>query len=338
MKEKKSKNSINEWKECPFSTTQVKIKNLQSHFEKVHKEVSLFKRKFEIKKAKKEYKKNIMSDFERWEIQRKRNIVGILSIIVVLIISALLLMPSGFFNKNNANNNEEINEYNDKDNSEINNNEDNSNKNSVANKKKDFSLCELFVTTNCGACPSAEENLKSIYEEKKYNFHYVTMITDKNNDANDRANDYGIQYVPTAEFNGGSIEKVGSKSIEEYKNDIKTCLNEKGLNVSIEVSMVKVDEDTINVKVEEFSNQSFEGYLRVYVVEKESRYKNSEDEQIPYGFLGYAFDKEIKLYTNETKNEENEWNEDNIDYENLIVIGTIFDKEGYALASYITEA
>lgn len=86
-------------------------------------------------------------------------------------------------------------------------------------------VSELFVTTGCGYCPVAEEQLLDIFDNDGYPFWWVSMITNVNNKAADRQNDYPTIYgTPTAEFDGGYIETVGAQSDKsQYQEDIEDC-------------------------------------------------------------------------------------------------------------------
>jgi hypothetical protein len=68
-------------------------------------------------------------------------------------------------------------------------------------------------------------------------------------------------------------------------------------------------------------------------VEKLSRWKNLDDDPIPFGFLDYAFDEDIILESNEWHNTSIQWNGtdaleyDVLNYNNLAVIAALFDVE-----------
>lgn len=98
-----------------------------------------------------------------------------------------------------------------------------------------------------------------------------------------------------------------------------------------------------NIKDETYSNKlnnvqsninslPYEGYLRIYVVEPESRWDNFDGEPYHYGFLGYAFNETISIdyqdtYTNNINWNGNQEGYSDIEEENIMVIAAIFNPE-----------
>lgn len=198
--------------------------------------------------------------------------------------------------------------------------------------------CELFVTTWCHFCPTAEEQLKDIFENDGYPFWFVSMITDVNDKANDRANDYHITGVPTAEFDGGYIERRGAQSDKsQYEQDIEDCGARDVPDVTLNVWMEREGDDKIKVNIKMKYNddmplgEDYRGHIRAYIAEVVSRYNNSEDEPIPFGFLDYAFDEEVTLTPHEWYEDSSTWDAsdagfNNTDYNNLVVILILFNR------------
>ncbi|RLF50081.1 MAG: hypothetical protein DRN20_00240, partial [Thermoplasmata archaeon] len=158
-------------------------------------------------------------------------------------------------------------------------------------------LCELFVSTDCGACPSAENTLSQMVDDEP--LALVTMVIDKNEDAYRRALDYGIMYTPTAEFDFGYREIVGSRDESTYENAINACLQRNAPNVSVVNGAVKVDKDWINVTatIKNGENETFDGGFIIYIVAVHTEYTNSFGDTVvvPYAFLGYANKSSISL-------------------------------------------
>ena len=82
----------------------------------------------------------------------------------------------------------------------------------------------------------------------------------------------------------------------------------------------------------------YEGYLRVYVVEPESRWNNFDGEPYHYGFLDFAFNNTISINYQETYSDTIIWDGSQAGYsdieeDNIMVIASIFNPEisrGYA--------
>ena len=213
-------------------------------------------------------------------------------------------------------------------------------------KGEDFThsvLLELFVTTWCQYCPDAEEKAVELNMEYGPNFHFVSMVIDENDKANQRGDDYGVVSVPTAEFDGGYREdRTGDP--ESYDGHIQDCGNR--LVASIDLTVYQELDDDGNLRIGYSATYNdvvppvFRGHIRVYITERESRYINDRNESIPYGFLDYAFDKDIQLPTGVEMSESTTWDiaSWDADPENIVVIGAIFeDGTRYSVQTASTE-
>jgi hypothetical protein len=104
-----------------------------------------------------------------------------------------------------------------------------------------------------------------------------------------------------------------------------------------------------NVKEESYINKlniiksssdglPYEGYLRIYIVEPESRWDNFDGEPYHYGFLDFAFNDTISINYQETYSDTIIWGGSqagfsDLEEDNIMVIATIFNPEisrGYA--------
>lgn len=214
-------------------------------------------------------------------------------------------------------------------------------------KGEDFThsvILELFVTTWCEYCPATEEEAVKLNYEYKSNFFFVSMICDVNDKADERSRYYLVESYPTAEFDGGYRDER-SGNADTFEGHVEDSGNRDTYNVDLEVSMEKTDGNNINVGYSARYNDAFppffDCYLRVYILEKVSRHINNEDQPIPYGFLDFAFDKDLRLVTQTDQSESTTWDASDCDFDNLIVVGAIFDKstgsERYAVESASTE-
>ncbi len=211
-------------------------------------------------------------------------------------------------------------------------------------------LGEEFTATWCQFCPSAAENLHAVYYEDGYEFVYVALICDVNDKAADRMDDYPTATgYPTVEFDGGYREETGGQS---DKSNYQQAIEESGERVDtpigLKAEMHKVDNDSITVNVwmqwEEdgtITNPTQEVYLRAYIVESISRYRNNDGDKYHFGFLDYAFDEAISLdpdvddgswedtITWHGSDHEDANGDDfgDVDYDNLDVIVAVFNDE-----------
>jgi len=215
-------------------------------------------------------------------------------------------------------------------------------------------LLELFVTTSCQYCPSAEAVAKQLNMEYGEHFVFVTMVMDDddhggNGKARDRSQDYVVEAVPDGVFDGGYKREVGGQSdTSTYEGHIEDCGNRDVVaNVELSVEAVDNGDGTMAVSyTAKYLDQLpfFDAHLRVYIAEKASRWPDKEGHPIPYGFIDYAFDKDVRLPTQMEMTESVDWRFDdyeNATFQNFVVIAALFDKssgvERYVVQSATTE-
>jgi len=221
-------------------------------------------------------------------------------------------------------------------------------------------FAEEFTATWCVYCPSAAENLMLIYEnvpgEPYYddNFFFVALITDVNDKADDRMGDFpDVTGYPTVIFDGND-EKVsgGQSSTANYEQAIDTTGQRDDTDISLEIEMNHLGNDKLDISVGmtwnedgSFSNPTFNGYVRAYIVEKISRYNNYDGDPYHFGFLDYAFDQTVELEPREKQSLSAIWtggdHQDkngndfsDIDYDNINVFVAFFNDESTASDKY----
>ena len=225
-------------------------------------------------------------------------------------------------------------------------------------------FAEEFTATWCVYCPSAAENLMLIYEdapgEPYYddNFFFVALITDVNDKADDRMGDFpDVTGYPTVIFDGND-EKVsgGQSSTANYEQAIDTTGQRDDTDISLEIEMNHLGNDRLDISVGitwdedgSFSNPTFNGYVRAYIVEKISRYNNYDGDPYHFGFLDYAFDQAVELEPREKQSLSTIWtggdHQDkngndfsDIDYDNINVFVAFFNDESAASDKYSLES
>ena len=221
-------------------------------------------------------------------------------------------------------------------------------------------FAEEFTATWCVYCPSAAENLMLIYEdvpgEPYYddNFFFVALITDVNDKADDRMGDFpDVTGYPTVIFDGND-EKVsgGQSSTANYEQAIDTTGQRDDTDISLEIEMNHLGNDKLDISIGmtwdedgSFSNPTFNGYVRAYIVEKISRYNNYDGDPYHFGFLDYAFDQTVELEPREKQSLSTIWtggdHQDkngndfsDIDYDNINVFVAFFNDESAASDKY----
>lgn len=225
-------------------------------------------------------------------------------------------------------------------------------------------FAEEFTATWCVYCPSAAENLMLVYEdvpgEPYYddNFFFVALITDVNDKADDRMGDFpDVTGYPTVIFDGND-EKVsgGQSSTANYEQAIDNTGQRDDTDISLEIEMNHLGNDKLDISIGmtwnedgSFSNPTFNGYVRAYIVEKISRYNNYDGDPYHFGFLDYAFDQTVELEPREKQSLSTIWtggdHQDkngndfsDIDYDNINVFVAFFNDESTASDKYSLES
>jgi hypothetical protein len=76
---------------------------------------------------------------------------------------------------------------------------------------------EEATATWCPYCPAMADALYSVYKSGSYPFYFVSLVGDKNTEANDRLqNDFNLYGYPSAFFDGGVKVLVGGYDDEKY--------------------------------------------------------------------------------------------------------------------------
>ena len=214
-------------------------------------------------------------------------------------------------------------------------------------------LLELFVTTWCGYCPSAEAaalQLNGIYGP---NFVFVTMVTDDdehggNGKAGERSDDYQVSAIPDGIFDGNYRRELGGQDgTDTYAGHIEDSGDRNVPDIDLEVTMTDNGDGTMEIGYDAGNMDILpvNAHLRVYIVEKVSRWPDKDGHAIPYGFIDYAFDKDVQLPSGAYFGETMTWdymNHENASFDNYVVIAGLFDKsmvtqEGFILQSATTE-
>ena len=223
---------------------------------------------------------------------------------------------------------------------------------------------EEFTATWCVYCPSAAENLMKIYDdvpdEPYYhdNFFFVALITDVNDKADQRMDDYpDVTGYPTVIFDGND-EKVsgGQSDTSNYEQAIDTCGERDDTDISLGIEMNHLGADQLDVSVTMTWNEdaalgdpTFNGFVRAYIVEKVSRYNNYDGDPYHFGFLDYAFEESVELEPHEEKELNTIWiggeHEDkngndfsDIEYDNINIFVAFFNDESTSADKYVLES
>ena len=158
-------------------------------------------------------------------------------------------------------------------------------------------LAEYATTTTCPYCPTASNQLWSIYNSDDYDFYFVTLVGDQNyKNIKSRIKELEITSVPDVYFDGGYIQKTGAQQSEQvYRNAIIQSGERQVVDFDIEVSVSWEGNSKLKISITVQNNEAeeYEGHLRVYIVEPESRWNDADNNPYHFGVLAIPIDKSL---------------------------------------------
>ncbi|MBN2066414.1 MAG: thioredoxin family protein [Candidatus Thermoplasmatota archaeon] len=162
---------------------------------------------------------------------------------------------------------------------------------------------EEGTTTWCPSCPNAAEALFSLYESGEYPFYFVALVINQNPIAQNRFwGHYRGKAIPTIFFDGGFTQTVGSGTTPEQTEQLyRPFIEEAGTRtvrpIELNTSVIGHGDATldITITVKNTGSGLYVGYLRSYVTEILSRWRNDAGNPYHFGFLDYAIKKIVLL-------------------------------------------
>ena len=162
-------------------------------------------------------------------------------------------------------------------------------------------LAEYASKSTCPYCPAASSQLNSIYNSGDYDFYYVTIVTDKIGELPllaqshlvKRLNELGVQYVPDVYFDGGYKHEQGAQPDEsQYRTDIvqsgERTVPDIDLDLDVEWKVGNILKITVTVQNNE--PEEYDGRLRVYITEIESRWNDAQSNPYHFAVLDIPLD------------------------------------------------
>lgn len=215
-------------------------------------------------------------------------------------------------------------------------NETNNNENTTQNETETYSpvFCEFATSTTCKHCPKIGSILYRIYDEGRYPLSVVSLVYDKNSKAKKRlTDDYNVLGFPTVFLNGGEKVIYGSDySKSEVENVIASLAKQEKPNLDLTLSL-SWDDNTSLLHTQVFitNNESsiYDGTLRVYLVETNSRWYDYDGKPYRFAFLDYTLDTSLSVKPDESKNFSSDWNASKykpVDKDNLFATAVVFSK------------
>jgi len=200
----------------------------------------------------------------------------------------------------------------------------NVNENMAASTATHTVLLELGVLTTCPYCPGAEEVLKEIASSPPSSFYYVVLVYDASDAAMVRGRELKDMYVPMLYVDGGYyVVEWGMTGKSDYENAIKEAANRNvhDVDMSMDATWNNGNID-ISITITNHGG-AYLGHLRLYIVEKDSRWVDSKGKHYNNSLLDYR-DDYVFIGRGGSKNIETTWsNSYNLEEVNAMVIATI---------------
>jgi len=201
-------------------------------------------------------------------------------------------------------------------------------------------LCELGSATSCPYCSITSAILYKIYKSSKYRFYYVTLIADKNNKARNRLlGDYNLYGFPTCFFDGGyEIISGGYSNIKYYEDKIVSSGERNVTNITIVLyaRWTNKEMENLSCEITIFNNQyqEYNGFLKVYLVEIISRWRDYYGNPYHFGFIDFIANTNLSIPPKEKINLFYEWNPaeskyNDVDPSNLMAVGVLFNSQAH---------
>lgn len=159
-------------------------------------------------------------------------------------------------------------------------------------------IVEYAGTTTCGYCPTASSQLYSIYNSGDYDFYYVSLVAKENPKIYSRVQELGVIYVPDVYFDGGYRNLLGAQEDEQpYRNAITQCGERTVPDIDVDVSVEWKGGGTLKISVTVQNNEAeeYDGHLRVYIVEPESRWNDARGNPKHFGALAIPIDRSLAV-------------------------------------------
>ena len=213
-------------------------------------------------------------------------------------------------------------------------------------------LAEYATTTTCGYCPTASNQLYSIYNSGDYEFYYISLVANANPKIYGRVTELGVSSVPDVYFDGGYVNILGAQIDEQpYRNAIVNCGERTVPDLDVDVSVEWIGGGTLKITVTVQNNEveEYNGHLRVYIVEPESRWDDADGNPYHFGALYIPIDKPLAVpysqpgILGETYTFTKTWfgalhGFGDITQDNTLVIATVFDEDtDYAVQTATAE-
>lgn len=214
-------------------------------------------------------------------------------------------------------------------------------------------IVEYGAMTTCPHCVTASNQLYNIYNSGDLDFYYVSLVWNEGNlNVRGRLGQLGVSSVPDVFFDGKYSHLIGAQSDEQpYRNKITQAGTREVPDIDINVEVSWKGGGTLKIVVTVINNEAedYNGHLRTYIVEKESRWNDNSGNPFHYAVLDIPLDRDLSVRHDnpmplgDTYTFTKTWfgslrGFGDITKENILVIASVFDPDSdYAVQTASAE-
>lgn len=176
-------------------------------------------------------------------------------------------------------------------------------------------FAEVATSQNCIPCDGWNDNIYNAYISGEYDFEYVEMIifdhngNTLNNVALNWGNSYNIFAYPTTIFDG-DYQRIFGNLPSELPGKLDSSGNRAVANIQASMVVTWLGNAVIQVEIEIKNNgqTQYNGHIRASITEIISRYDTHYGNPYHFGFLDFAFNKDISINPGGTYTDSTLWN------------------------------
>ena len=176
-------------------------------------------------------------------------------------------------------------------------------------------FAEVATSQNCEPCDFWNENIYNAYISGDYNFEFVEMIVFNydgnklNQEAFNWGNNYNIFSYPTSIFDA-DFQRITGNYPSQLPNALEESENRIVKDIAATMTLTWLGSATIKVDIEIQNNEptQYQGHIRASITEIASRYNTYNGNPYHFGFLDFAFNKDITINPGSKYTDSTTWN------------------------------
>ena len=194
-----------------------------------------------------------------------------------------------------------------------------------------YVFIEKGTGETCEYCVPVGKILHELYESEKFPLYYVSMVRENNNAESRLVNDYNIYFYPTVFIDGGYLITYGNKEKSVFQNLINQALERQRPEIYVNVTS-EWDKNSSEIDVsgfiENLDNDSYNGFLKLYLTEKIStRYNDNEGNAYHFSFVEFILEEDLDIQVNESYDFSKSYEYGALDPENLKIFAVVFNSD-----------